>query len=105
MVLVKEPNMPPLKWRLGRVFSMIPGHDDIAWVAVLKSSMHSFIEPLTHLQSASGLVAVKTGKRILKWKTRKQCTVLKFDHCLQPQNKDKTPERKDFCGDNKECIR
>jgi len=38
MVLIKEDNLPPLKWRLGRVVAVHPGKDNIARVATVKTS-------------------------------------------------------------------
>nr|CAI5863233.1 unnamed protein product [Callosobruchus analis] len=49
MVLVKEPNLPPLKWRLGRVLSLIPGPDDVPRVAVLKTSIGTIKRALNRL--------------------------------------------------------
>ncbi|XP_072948180.1 uncharacterized protein [Epargyreus clarus] len=33
MVVLKEPNLPPLKWRMGRIKALYPGNDGIARVA------------------------------------------------------------------------
>ncbi|XP_049881954.1 uncharacterized protein LOC126377964 [Pectinophora gossypiella] len=38
LVVVKEENLPPLKWRLGRVIDVHPGPDGIVRVADLKTS-------------------------------------------------------------------
>lgn len=38
MVLIKEDNMPPLKWRLGRIISVFPGHDNVSRVASIQTA-------------------------------------------------------------------
>ncbi|XP_011694053.1 PREDICTED: uncharacterized protein LOC105453629 [Wasmannia auropunctata] len=38
MVLIKEENLPPFKWRLGRVISTHPGRDQVVRVATVKTS-------------------------------------------------------------------
>ncbi|XP_063368370.1 uncharacterized protein LOC134656776 isoform X2 [Cydia amplana] len=38
MVVVKEDNLPPLKWKLGRIVSVIPGSDGINRVADIRTS-------------------------------------------------------------------
>lgn len=38
LVLIKEDNLPPLKWRLGRVLSTSPGRDGLARVADIKTA-------------------------------------------------------------------
>lgn len=38
LVLVKEENLPPLKWRLGRIVRVFPGNDGISRVAEIKTS-------------------------------------------------------------------
>lgn len=38
LVLVKEDNLPPLQWRLGRVVQTYPGKDGISRVAVIKTA-------------------------------------------------------------------
>ncbi|KAJ0169341.1 hypothetical protein K1T71_015225 [Dendrolimus kikuchii] len=38
MVVLKEPNLPPLKWRMGRIVKLYPGADSIARVADVKTS-------------------------------------------------------------------
>ncbi|GBP00343.1 hypothetical protein EVAR_71028_1 [Eumeta japonica] len=37
LVLLKEDNLPPLKWRLGHIVSLYPGADDINRVADIKT--------------------------------------------------------------------
>ncbi|XP_028030693.1 uncharacterized protein LOC114243410 [Bombyx mandarina] len=54
LVLIKEDNLPPLKWRLGRVQQTFPGKDGISRVANLKTATgiiqraYSKICPLLH---------------------------------------------------------
>lgn len=38
MVILKEENVPPMKWQLGRVVDVIPGKDDVVRVALVKTS-------------------------------------------------------------------
>ncbi|EDW36669.1 GL14796 [Drosophila persimilis] len=38
LVLVKDENLPPMKWPLARVVELLPGRDDVSRVAVLKTS-------------------------------------------------------------------
>lgn len=38
LVLVKDNNIPPMKWRLGRVVDMRPGRDGISRVAAIKTA-------------------------------------------------------------------
>lgn len=38
LVLIKEDNMPPLKWKLGRVVALFPGLDGIARVAEIRTA-------------------------------------------------------------------
>ncbi|XP_073956688.1 uncharacterized protein [Choristoneura fumiferana] len=37
LVVFKEPNLPPLKWRLGRVQKLYPGNDGVVRVAEFKT--------------------------------------------------------------------
>ncbi|KAJ8717872.1 hypothetical protein PYW07_005802 [Mythimna separata] len=38
LVVIKEDNLPPLKWKLGRVVAVYPGTDGIARVADIRTS-------------------------------------------------------------------
>lgn len=38
LVLIKDENLPPLKWSLGRIIKTFPGHDGISRVADIKTS-------------------------------------------------------------------
>lgn len=38
LVVLKEDNQPPLKWRLGRIIAVLPGSDGISRVADIKTS-------------------------------------------------------------------
>ena len=38
MVLLKDENLPPLKWPLARVIEVIPGNDGVARVAILRTT-------------------------------------------------------------------
>lgn len=41
MVVIKEDNLPPLKWKLGRIISTHPGKDNITRVATVKTATGS----------------------------------------------------------------
>lgn len=49
LVLVKEDNLPPLKWRLGRVSSLIAGKDGVHRVALVKTADGTFTRALNRL--------------------------------------------------------
>lgn len=49
LVLVKEDNLPPLKWRLGRVTQLFPGKDNIVRVVSLKTATGEFKRNATKL--------------------------------------------------------
>ncbi|GFX99452.1 uncharacterized protein TNCV_1080961 [Trichonephila clavipes] len=47
MVLVKEDNLPPLQWNLGRVIQVFPGDDGAARVVDVKTQRGQFRRPIT----------------------------------------------------------
>lgn len=47
LVLLKEDNVPPLKWSLARVAEAIPGRDGKVRVVKLKTSLGEFTRPIT----------------------------------------------------------
>lgn len=49
LVLIKEDNTPPLKWRLGRIEQVHPGKDEVCRVATVKSVQGSLQRPLVKL--------------------------------------------------------
>ncbi|CAK9826422.1 hypothetical protein ANTRET_LOCUS4277 [Anthophora retusa] len=49
LVIVKEDNLPPLKWRLGRVTELHPGTDDITRVVTLKTADGPIKRPVTKI--------------------------------------------------------
>jgi hypothetical protein len=49
LVLIKEENLPPLKWRLGRVTQLHPGRDYIPRVATLKVQSGELKRPIVKL--------------------------------------------------------
>jgi hypothetical protein len=49
MVLIKEENLPPLKWSLGRVTSTHPGDDDLTRVVTVWTSGGELKRPVTKL--------------------------------------------------------
>jgi hypothetical protein len=49
LVLVKEENLPPLKWRMGRVVTVHPGKDGLVRVVTVKTAMGEFQRPVVKL--------------------------------------------------------
>ncbi|XP_063378248.1 uncharacterized protein LOC134665279 isoform X1 [Cydia fagiglandana] len=49
LVLVKEDNLPPLKWRLGRVVALFTGHDGVSRVADVKTASGTIRRAFTKL--------------------------------------------------------
>lgn len=49
LVLIKEDNLPPLKWRLGRIEIIHPGSDGVARVATLRVGKGSLQRPMVKL--------------------------------------------------------
>lgn len=38
LVLIKDDNLPPLKWKLGRVIKVFPGNDGVSRVADVRTA-------------------------------------------------------------------
>lgn len=49
LVIIKEDNMPPLKWKLGRVLEVFPGLDQRVRVVTLKTATGTFKRPIHKL--------------------------------------------------------
>lgn len=49
LVLIRQQNLPPLQWSLGRVQNIHPGPDNIARAATIKTAQGSFVKPLSRL--------------------------------------------------------
>ncbi|KAJ8936303.1 hypothetical protein NQ314_012419 [Rhamnusium bicolor] len=49
MVLIKEPNLPPLEWRLGRVLETFKGKDNKVRVAKVRTQNGVYVRPITKL--------------------------------------------------------
>ncbi|XP_047999839.1 uncharacterized protein LOC125241692 isoform X2 [Leguminivora glycinivorella] len=49
LVLVKEDNLPPLKWRLGRVVALFTGNDGVSRVADVKTANGTIRRAFTKL--------------------------------------------------------
>ncbi|CAK1602856.1 unnamed protein product [Parnassius mnemosyne] len=49
MVVLKEPNLPPLKWRMGRIHRLYPGTDGVARVADVNTSKGVIRRAVTNL--------------------------------------------------------
>ncbi|GFV26867.1 hypothetical protein TNCV_3455381 [Trichonephila clavipes] len=53
MVLVKEDNLPPLQWSLGRVVQVFPGDDGAVRVVDVKTQRGQFRRPITNSEIGS----------------------------------------------------
>ncbi|XP_050308278.1 uncharacterized protein LOC126744769 [Anthonomus grandis grandis] len=49
MVVVKNENLHPLQWLLGRIVELLPGRDNVPRVAVVKTTKGNFKRPLVKL--------------------------------------------------------
>lgn len=49
LVLIKEENMSPLKWKLGRIVQLIPGKDGVVRVVSLKTSSGVLTRPVVKI--------------------------------------------------------
>ncbi|XP_048001438.1 uncharacterized protein LOC125238208 [Leguminivora glycinivorella] len=49
LVLIKEENLPPLKWKLGRIEELLPGKDGVVRVVRLKTSTGSLTRPVVKI--------------------------------------------------------
>lgn len=49
LVLVKEENLPALKWRLGRIAELLPGRDGVVRVVKLKTSTGTMTRPVVKI--------------------------------------------------------
>ncbi|GFW07489.1 hypothetical protein TNCV_3916221 [Trichonephila clavipes] len=64
MVLVKEDNLPPLQWSLGRVVQVFPGDDGAVRVVDVKTQRGQFRRPITKyfVKESLGCAATPTAK-------------------------------------------
>lgn len=49
MVLIKDDNLPPANWRLGRIFEVYPGQDQVVRVAAVKTATSLVKRPVNKL--------------------------------------------------------
>jgi len=49
MVIIRDENLPPLQWRLGRVQKIHPGSDSIVRVVTVKTSLGNMKRPVVKL--------------------------------------------------------
>lgn len=49
MVIVKEENLPPLKWKLGRIQEVLPGKDELVRSVIVKTQAGVYKRPITKL--------------------------------------------------------
>jgi hypothetical protein len=46
MVIIKEPNVPPLQWRMARVQEVFPGADGVVRVIRVRTDTGTFTRPV-----------------------------------------------------------
>lgn len=49
LVLINEPNAPPLEWPLGRVIKLFPGNDGVVRVVEIKTARNTLVRPVNKL--------------------------------------------------------
>jgi len=49
IVIIKEDNLPPLEWRMGRVIEVFPGRDEVVRVARVKTAQGELTRPVIKL--------------------------------------------------------
>lgn len=49
IVVIKEDNMPPNKWKLGRIEQLLPGEDNLVRTVILRTSSGIYKRPITKL--------------------------------------------------------
>ncbi|XP_029162186.1 uncharacterized protein LOC114933775 [Nylanderia fulva] len=49
LVLVKQQNLPPLQWAIGRVLEIHPGSDNVVRTATIKTTKGTYVRPLSKL--------------------------------------------------------
>ncbi|GAB1858924.1 Integrase catalytic domain-containing protein [Camponotus japonicus] len=49
LVLIKQQNLAPLQWPIGRVQSIHPGSDNVARTATIKTAQGTFVRPLSRI--------------------------------------------------------
>ncbi|XP_054713000.1 uncharacterized protein LOC129222513 [Uloborus diversus] len=49
LVIIKEDNTPPLKWRLGRIVDLFPGSDELVRVVKVKTALGELKRPISKL--------------------------------------------------------
>ncbi|XP_029177719.1 uncharacterized protein LOC114945619 [Nylanderia fulva] len=49
LVLVKQQNLPPLQWAIGRVLEIHPGSDNVKRTATIKTTKGTYVRPLSKL--------------------------------------------------------
>ena len=50
VVLITDDGIPPLQWSIGRVMQLALGHDDLARVALVRTSCGEFTRPVSKLR-------------------------------------------------------
>ena len=49
LVLIKDETLPPMKWKLGRVIQLHPGHDECVRVVTVRTGTGEFKRPITKI--------------------------------------------------------
>ena len=47
IVTIRDDNLPPMRWRLGRMIATIPGKDGVIRVAIVKTAQGEYILSVT----------------------------------------------------------
>ncbi|KAG5872451.1 hypothetical protein JTB14_008951 [Gonioctena quinquepunctata] len=64
LVLLKEDDVPPLKWPLARIVEIIPGSDQRVRAVKLRTKESDFVRPITKANSENALLPKKAGRGI-----------------------------------------
>lgn len=46
LVVVKDENVPPIRWKMGRIVAVHPGEDDVVRVVTVKTATGEFKRPV-----------------------------------------------------------
>jgi len=46
LVIIKEPNVPPLRWRMARVEQVFPGADGVVRVVIMRTANGTLTRPV-----------------------------------------------------------
>ncbi|GFT13530.1 uncharacterized protein TNCV_3830141 [Trichonephila clavipes] len=71
MVLVKEDNLPPLQWSLGRVVQVFPGDDGAVGVVDVKTQRGQFRRPITKCCLLPTELIVQAGEYVYNYRQQR----------------------------------